>query len=165
MLHVNILSRTLKIIYLIEDGIVAIILSSILLLSLYQIILRNFFNEGIIWGDGLVKVLVLWLGMAGAMVATRKGKQIRIDIFGNILNYKLRTYLNKVNLFFASLACLIVAYYSLQFTLLEYSYSSKAFGIIPSWITTIIIPIAFSVMALRYLFQGLIKDRLSESES
>lgn len=155
----NSLKKLLRVIYVIEDGIVALILSSILLLSVYQIILRNFFNEGIIWGDGLIKILVLWLGMSGAMIATRQGKQIRINIFGKLFGPTIRAYLGKINLLFAFVACLIVAYYSLQFTITEYSYASNVLGFIPSWIATVIIPVSFLIMAARYLIKSLMNNR------
>jgi len=46
--------------YRIEDLIVSFILFSILFFAVLQIILRNVFENGLIWGDSLLRILVLW---------------------------------------------------------------------------------------------------------
>ena len=45
-----------------------------------QILLRNLFDSGFVWIDPLLRVMVLWLGLLGATVATRQDKHIRIDL-------------------------------------------------------------------------------------
>ena len=56
------------------------LLISMILLSSGQIVLRNFFDIGIIWIDPLLRVLVLWTALVGATVASRENKHIRIDL-------------------------------------------------------------------------------------
>ncbi|MEO2043622.1 MAG: TRAP transporter small permease, partial [Nitrospinaceae bacterium] len=46
----------------IEGYLIVSILSLMILLSFGQMVLRNFFNMGIIWGDTLLRQWVLWLG-------------------------------------------------------------------------------------------------------
>ena len=50
-----------------------------------QIIMRNLFGSGFIWGDDLVKVIVLWVGFLGAAYASRDAKHINIDIISRFL--------------------------------------------------------------------------------
>jgi TRAP-type C4-dicarboxylate transport system permease small subunit len=65
------LGRILTVVYRIEDGILAAVLTLMIALAVVQILLRNFFGAGFIWGDVLVRVLVLWIGLIGAMIAYR----------------------------------------------------------------------------------------------
>jgi TRAP-type C4-dicarboxylate transport system permease small subunit len=70
------LGRILTVVYRIEDGILAAVLTLMIALAVVQILLRNFFGAGFIWGDMLVRILVLWIGLIGAMIATRQNKHI-----------------------------------------------------------------------------------------
>jgi TRAP-type C4-dicarboxylate transport system permease small subunit len=74
------LDRILTVVYRIEDGILAALLTLMIAVAVVQILLRNFFGAGIIWGDVLVRILVLWIGLTGAMIATRQNKHISIDL-------------------------------------------------------------------------------------
>ena len=74
------LGRLGTVLHRIEDGILVAILSLMIGLAALQIVLRNFFGAGIVWGDMLVRVLVLWIGLVGAMVAARQNKHISIDL-------------------------------------------------------------------------------------
>ena len=56
-----------------------------ILLSSAQILLRNFFDSGIDWADPLLRLLVLWVGMQGAMLATHYDKHIRIDLVSRFI--------------------------------------------------------------------------------
>ena len=63
-----------------EDTLLVLILSAMILLAAGQIILRNFLDIGFIWGDELLRMLVLWLAVAGALAASRSDKHISIDV-------------------------------------------------------------------------------------
>ena len=57
-------------IHRVEDALLVILLSLMILLAATQILLRNFFDLGFVWADPLLRALVLWLGLIGATVAT-----------------------------------------------------------------------------------------------
>jgi TRAP-type C4-dicarboxylate transport system permease small subunit len=135
-----------------ENWILVLILVSMLVIAVLQIFLRNFFGFGIVWAETLVRVLVLWTALIGAMVATRNGKHINIDILTRYLPDKSKfTVLGLVNLFTACI-CGIISYYSVYFVYLEYQDASLAFAQVPNWVCESIIPLAFLIMAVRYLF-------------
>ena len=46
-------------------------LVSILVMALIQIVLRNVFDSGLLWAESFLRILVLWIAILGAMVATR----------------------------------------------------------------------------------------------
>ena len=65
--------------------------TAILGLSTTQIVLRNFFASGLFWADELVRLLVLWLAVAGALAATRDRRHIAIELIdGCTLREKLQ---------------------------------------------------------------------------
>jgi TRAP-type C4-dicarboxylate transport system permease small subunit len=133
-----------------EDAILVSLLAAMLVLASVQILARNFFQAGIIWGDILVRVMVLWVGLVGAMVAARRNQHISIDIVSRLLPQGVKKAVNAVLNLFAAVVCGIVAYYSLRLVRLEYLDGVVAFGAVPTWTLESIIPLSFGVMALRY---------------
>jgi TRAP-type C4-dicarboxylate transport system permease small subunit len=69
--HKIYVDRILVFLSRVEDVILVILLSTMIGMAAFQILFRNLFDAGIVWGDILVRILVLWLGLVGAMVATR----------------------------------------------------------------------------------------------
>lgn len=150
------LTRVLGRLYRLEDLLIAFLLTATMGLALFQIILRNVMGTGIVWGDVLVRILVLWIGMAGAMAATRERKHISIDLLTRFLSPGLRRVADSLTALFAAGVCLVAAYFSLQFVLSEYATGDLVFGRIPYWVCESILPLAFTVIALRYGVQFLI---------
>jgi TRAP-type C4-dicarboxylate transport system permease small subunit len=134
-----------------ENWILVFTLFSMILIAVMQILLRNFFGFGIIWAETLVRVLVLWTALIGAMVATRQSKHINIDILTRFVSDKGRSVINALANLFTAIVCLVVAYYSVIFVLLEYEDGSPAFANVPNWVCEAIIPFAFAIMGGRYL--------------
>lgn len=139
----------------VEDFILAALLSVLIAMAAVQILSRNLFETGIVWGDVLVRILVLWLGLVGAMVATRNDKHISIDIIGRHLPNSAKRIVDGISKLFSAAICSIVAYYSLRFVLAEVNEGGLAFWKVPTWVCEAIIPFSFTVMALRYLFMSL----------
>jgi TRAP-type C4-dicarboxylate transport system permease small subunit len=147
------LARLQRILHRLEDCIIAGMLVATLGLALYQIVLRNAMGSGLVWGDILVRLMVLWLGMAGSMVATRERKHISVDLVTRYLSPGGRRAAEALTTFFAGSVCLVACYYSLQFVLSEYDFGSLAFGQVPYWVCVAILPLAFLVIAGRYFLQ------------
>ena len=55
----------------VEDVLIFVLLSALILLASTQIVLRNVFSLGYPWVDGLIRLLVLWLALLGAIAASR----------------------------------------------------------------------------------------------
>lgn len=147
-----------------EDLIIAGMLTATMGLALYQIILRNLMGTGIVWGDVLVRLMVLWLGMAGAMAATRQRKHISVDLITRYLSPAWRRVVEGLTTLFAGGVCLAAFYYSLQFVLSERDFGSLAFAQVPYWVCVSILPAAFFIIAVRYFVQfGLTLTRSPEA--
>jgi TRAP-type C4-dicarboxylate transport system permease small subunit len=134
----------------IEDGLLVTILSSMIILAVYQIIARNMFSEGVVWIDPLLRTLVLWVGLSGAVVATRTDNHIRIDVFAKYLPKHLLPYVQRTVYLFTVSICLVIAWHAGRFIYSEFQYDTIAFSGVPSWLTGLIIPVSFSLIAIRY---------------
>ena len=153
-------SPLIRFLHRLEDGILVSLLLTMIGLAVFQILLRNIFESGITWGDPLIRVLVLWIGLVGAMVASRTDNHIRIDVISRYLPQGLKPYVNLVTPGFTALVCGTMAWYSFQFVRWEYADGLTAFAGVPAWLCESIMPIGFGIMALRYLifcFTGIFK--------
>jgi len=140
-----------RLIHLLEDGLLVLTLAALILLALSQIVLRNFFDSGIEWSEPLLRVMVMWLGLLGAIAATKQNNHISIDAVSRLLPNKGKVISAVIANLFSAIICAIVSYYSLQFVLMEYQDGMMAFSSIPAWWCESIIPIGFALMSLRFL--------------
>jgi len=134
-----------------EDSILVGLLLAMIGMAVAQIGLRNFFGSGIVWGDSLVRVLVLWTGLLGAMAASRADNHIRIDVIFRFLPPGAKQVTTRVTHGFTALVCLVMAWHSARFVHMEMADGMTAFAGVPAWVCEIIIPVAFLVMGTRYL--------------
>ena len=143
-----------------EESLLVIILLCTIIFAVAQIFLRNFFHYGIPWGDSLVRILVLWLGLIGAMIASRNHRHIKIDIISRHLNPANQILMRRFTDIITSSVCFIVAWYAFAFVKIEFQDGMIAFENVPVWLTEAIIPFAFITMAARYLLSALLPHRM-----
>ena len=74
------LARAQDLLHRVEDAVLALLLGAMILLAPLQIALRLFFNEGLTWADPLIRVLVLWVGLFGAISASRGALPVRCSM-------------------------------------------------------------------------------------
>ncbi len=70
----------------IEDYLIVLLLSLVILVSLTQIGMRLFFNTSIIWGDEFIKIIILWLAMIASVSASRSNRHLKIDLIDNFFS-------------------------------------------------------------------------------
>ena len=159
------LGGVLGLLHRLEDGLLALVLGLLVLLAPLQLFLRNFFDAGISWGDPLLRVLVLWVGMLGALAATRGRRQISIDVLSHLAGERVQSGVGVVTSLFTAVVCAVVAYHSIRFVASEIEYQTTAFAGVPAWTCEIVIPVAFGLIALRYLLYSIgdLRDLLSDS--
>ena len=143
--------------HLIEDSALVLALVTMLALAVMQIILRDFFDQGLLWAESFLRILVLWVAMLGAMVATRHRNHISIDALSRYLPQQVARGAALLTSLVSAVICGVVAWYSVKFVRFEYTDHTIAFGHMPSWVCETILPLGFGVMALRFGFHG-IKD-------
>lgn len=122
----------------------------ILTIAVLQIVLRNFFDMGILWADTFLRIAVLWLGMMGALFASRDNNHINMNLGLKYLSGNSLRIVKVIIHLFTALICFVVAWYGVNLLLMEYEDAGNAFAAVPIWITVSIIPIGFTIMGLRY---------------
>jgi TRAP-type C4-dicarboxylate transport system permease small subunit len=150
-LNPSLLNRARRLIYQIEDGILVVMLLGMIGMAAAQIFLRNALGSSIVWGDVLVRILVLWIGLWGAMIASRDGKHINIDLITRYLPERAKSGSACVVNLFTAVICGMMAWFGSKFVHMEIEHGGNAFESIPVWICESIIPIAFAVISLRYV--------------
>lgn len=152
------LSWLLRQLHRLEDSLIVFVLLGMILLAVWQILLRNLFSSSLVWIEPLLQNAVLWIGLLAAMIASRKDEHIRIDMAATLLPARFHPYLTSVVDVFTAAMCLFVSYHSALFVWQEYQFSAPAFANVPSWLLQSILPVGFFSIGLRYLvlfIQGL----------
>lgn len=140
----------LRISRFIEDSVMVTLVSIMILVAGSQIILRNFFDTGFGWSDPLLRVMVLWVGLVGAMAATRERRHISIDVLSRFLPLRGKQLSGIITDLFSSVVTALLAWHSAQFVIMEYQGGAEAFIGVPAWACEAIMPFGFAVMALRF---------------
>jgi TRAP-type C4-dicarboxylate transport system permease small subunit len=143
----------LRFIHGLENALLYLLITLLLGISIYQIVARNLFDSGLYWGDPLLRVLVLWLALVGAMLASREGSHIRIDVISHYLAERAQGVANSITAVFSSVVCFIAAYYGFLFVADEREYGMSAFANVPAWWCEAIIPIGLSVVGMRFALE------------
>jgi TRAP-type C4-dicarboxylate transport system permease small subunit len=157
----SIVSRLLRATALIEDALLVLILATMVGLAATQIILRNFFDGAILWADPILRVGVLWVGMIGAMVATRSDKQISVDAVSRFLPTRMKARVRVITDLFTAVISAVVAWSALRLVLDDRAAGVTAVAFVPVWICEAILPLAFGIIALRYVLFAVRHLRLS----
>jgi len=146
----NIFSRLDKAGRLGEDAVLVIILTALILLAASQIVMRNFFNFGFIWTDEMLRMLVLWIAVAGAVAASRTDKHINIAILDRFLPDKIKLLVKIIVHIFTAAVCGVVAWYSVQFVQMSHEFGDILMGSVPAWWLQLILPVGFGLICYRY---------------
>ena len=141
-----------KIIDYIEEGFIALLLTSMTLVTFSQVVARYVFNSGAVWALELTTYLFAWLVMFGAAYCVKKGVHIGIDAFVNLFAVRTRQYFTLLAISFCLLYCAILFKGGW-----DYVAKLKMIGIeaedmpIEEWKIKIILPIGFALIFFRLL--------------
>ena len=143
--------RALHFVNLMEDGLLIGLLALMIVLAAAQIAMRNLLGTGMAGSDQLLRLLVLWVGLLGAVAASRDDKQINIDMLSRFLPARARSGMRVVIDLFTAVVSAVIAWHAGRFVHSEFIAGSVAFISVPAWLAELILPLAFGLMALRYL--------------
>lgn len=133
-----------------ERVLLAAILLTMISLSVLQIGLRNLADTSWYWIDPFTRLLVLWLAVLGAMVATRTGEHIAIDALGHFLKPRTARLISALANAFAALVTGLMAWHASRFVLDEFHYGGTTFSGLPVWPFELIMPLGFAWMCFRF---------------
>ena len=166
----TILSRLEKAGTLAEDTVLLVILISMILLAGAQIFLRNFFDTNLFWGDEMLRLMVLWLTVAGGLAASRMNKHISIAVLDRFLPDGMQLVIKVFIDLFTAAVCGLFSWHSARFVMSSYEYGDMLMKNAPAWMLQIILPIGFGLMAYRHLVFavkrpfGLVKTPISSKD-
>jgi TRAP-type C4-dicarboxylate transport system permease small subunit len=150
--------------YRVEETVLSLLLFLMIILACLQIGMRTMLSSGIAWADPLLRYLVLWTGLLGAAVATRRGKHIAIDLISHLVHNRISRWFRVVTDFFSLTICLLLTRAATIFVVNEASFGDGQiiFGM-SSWQLNLIFPISFGLISLYFLIRGI--DELGKAFS
>ena len=134
-----------------EDALLVFILVSMILLAGTQILLRNLFDTSLFWGDEMLRLMVLWLAVAGGIAASRLDKHISIAVIDRFLPATAKLVTRVVIDLFTAALCALFAWQSARFVYSSYEFGDTVMRDAPAWAAQVIMPIGFTLMSLRHL--------------
>jgi TRAP-type C4-dicarboxylate transport system permease small subunit len=143
----------------IENGLLAILVLALVGLAGTQIVLRVFFETGLVWADSFSRSLVLWTGMLGALAAVRDDKHIALDVLQRFLPPRAQRIARFATLGFAALLCAAMAWYGMGLVAIDYAEGLQSGGgsvasALRACFAESILPFAFGLMALRFALRA-----------
>lgn len=148
------IARSVKVVQQLEEVLLISALVSMLTMALVQIFLRNFFDTGILWAESFLRIVVLWVGVLGAMVATRQNNHITVDAISRYLSTTARRITSTIANLFAAVICIVVAWESFKLARIEYQDHTIGFGAVPMWVCQSILPAGFGIMGMRFMINA-----------
>ncbi len=145
------LARLIGFITLAENGLLISLLALMVSLAGAQILFRNLLDTSILGVDQLLRLLVLWVALLGAVAASRDARHIGVDVISRWLPPRARAGARVVTDLFTVAVCLLLAWHAVRFVQSERAANELAFGTLPVWLAQLILPTAFALIAMRYL--------------
>lgn len=136
-----------------ENFLIALLAISLVVLAGAQIVLR-LGNHGLVWLDPVLRVLVIWAALLGAVAAARYDKHIKFDVVGRLMKGRALAITRGITLSFAAMMCLFMLKASLGKIALDQEMATELFNGVPMWWAELILPIAFGLLALRFLLSA-----------
>jgi TRAP-type C4-dicarboxylate transport system permease small subunit len=153
----KVLTGLSKTIGLVEKILIIALLSTMVLLSFTQVILRNIFSTGFLWADPLLRHAVLWIGFIGASIAAQQEKHINIDLVTRFTPPRISNYIKILTSLFPFIICAILADAGWTFLKDEMETNSPLFSIgekeYPAWWFQTVIPFGFGLISFRFLLK------------
>ncbi|MEQ1907314.1 MAG: TRAP transporter large permease subunit [Vicinamibacterales bacterium] len=138
----------------IEDAIAAIALAVMTVIPLLEIVLRRTAGIGIPGAGPIVQHLVLWVGFLGAAIAAREGRLLSLATGSLVPAGRPRRVAGVVAAAIGSSVSVILAIAAVEFVQSERSVGSSFGAGIPTWAAELVLPIGFSLIALRLVWRA-----------
>lgn len=147
--------RSLVLLRHIENGLLSALVLLLVVLAGGQILLRDLFHTGLSFADPLMRQLVLWTGMLGALAAVRDDKHIALDVLQRFLQPRAQKATRILTLGFAAVVCAMLAYYCYAMVQVDFGGATPSpLAGLPAWTAELILPAGFGLMALRFVLRA-----------
>jgi TRAP-type C4-dicarboxylate transport system permease small subunit len=149
-------TRALRWLRRLEDALLSALVLILVGLAGAQILLRDLFATGLSFADPLMRSLVLWTGMLGALAAVRDERHIALDVLPRFLSPRVQRGVRIATFAFAAALCALMAWYSFALVRIDFAGggATAASAAVPPWVAEAILPVAFALMALRFALRA-----------
>ena len=134
----------------IETVLLVSLLGTMVLLAFVQVVLRNAFGTGIMWGDTMVRHIVMWAGFMGAALATSDEKHISIDALTRFIPERIRHIVHIFTNLFALVVCHALALAAWAFVMQERDGGGELMLSIPTWTAMLVIPFGYWLLEFHF---------------
>lgn len=122
--------------------------------ALRQVGLRTGLSLGVLWGDTLLRHLVLWVGFLGAAVAAAGDRQFAMDAFAQLFAGRARARIALACHLFSAGVCLALARASWAYLAQERETGGVLFTVLgrdlPVWCFEAAAPLGFALLLAHY---------------
>ena len=139
----------------VETVLLVVFLGAMVLLAFAQVVMRNVFDAGFLWGDPIVRQMVMWSGFMGAAIAASQDRHISIDALTKFLKGRVKDIVHVITSLFASAVCFYLAQAAWVFMQDERHSGGELISGIPSWIGLSIIPFGFGLLTIHFALSAI----------
>jgi C4-dicarboxylate transporter, DctM subunit len=139
-----------RVINSIEDYSAYIFLALIAIIPTLEAVVRIFFKTGIPDSSSYFQHMVLWITFIGATITSRERKHLALAAGVNLMGDSVKKWVRTVSAFLSATICVAFAWNALSLVLIGFDPSKKV-GFFPIQAATIIIPIGYIIMTVRFV--------------
>lgn len=149
------MSKLLAILDRLEESLIAAVLAGMTVLTAFQVLLRYAFNAGFVWSLEATMYSFAWLVLLGMSYGVRKHSHIAVDLVVGRLSGSLRVAVTLLALAIC-LAYSALMFYGAAIFVQKLFYLGNEARDIPlaRWILTAILPLGFTLLAMRFIGLG-----------
>jgi C4-dicarboxylate transporter DctM subunit len=127
-----------------------IFLMLIAIIPTSEAVVRIFFKTGIPDSSNYFQHMVLWITFIGGMITSRERKHLSLAAGVDLMGDSLKKWFKTVSSFLSATICIAFAWNALSLVLIGFD-PAKKIGIFPIQVATIIMPVGYTIMALRFV--------------
>lgn len=140
-----------------EEGLIALLLAAMTILTFTQVVLRYGFNSGFVWALETTTYLFGWLILFGISYCVRVHAHIGIDLLVKALSEGARRLVGLIAIALCLLYAGLMAYGSWGYIerLMKLGITAEDIPV-QRWLLTVILPIGFVLLGIRLLEQAIL---------
>jgi TRAP-type C4-dicarboxylate transport system permease small subunit len=139
----------------IEDLLLSGLLAALIGIATWQIVGRNLLGTSLVTGDELLRIMVLWLTLAGAVAASRADKHIAIALLDRHLSGWQLNGVRFLSHAFTATVCGFIAWHAWAFVQTSREFEDTLLGGTPAWWLQLPLPVGFAIMTYRHALHAL----------
>ncbi|MCW5770419.1 MAG: TRAP transporter small permease [Rhodospirillaceae bacterium] len=135
-----------------EEGVIALLLAAMTLLTFTQVVLRYVFNSGLVWALEANTYMFAWMVLFGMSYGVRRGSHIGVDIVVKATSPPMQRLIGLGAAALAMAYAALLGWGGYGYVMRMHAIGVEAEDIpVERWILLLILPIGFALLFLRLL--------------